>query len=451
MMDVQHRVRGMARAVLIGVDDYSAYDASVGNAPGTSDNRGARNDVRTYVHLCRALGIAPEEIRVLTSPPLDAAELGIGEVREATRAEILEAGEWLAQGIEATGGKGILSFSGHGDAGPDGLLLCPTDVSGAELDQAIPLSRLGSRLSSLCDESNITFFLDACHAGGDAQGGTHTRTLRGRPMDHTPTRYSDDGGPLVVAACRADQTSAEAAFDGVWQGALSWAVRTVLDRWTVRMHHGDTFIDISYADLVHRVGALLDALTFTQVPEHDGPASLQPLPLFHRRSEEGIGRASAVQTASIFDRELPPDLSGFRAFEIVEDDDNRTQIGLMVETLSHFSPAIDQKDWQPDMQNWWITNGNTTPPAAFRLYRLWPEADPDPPATAFKIPRPKPDASATALTAPAPYYDVSKVENATTRAVGEMRFSPFTSRWLETTSPFAFDTQTDYLRFQRIT
>ena len=46
-------------AVLIGVDDYSAFDASRALPAGTSGLAGSLNDVRVWWKQCRLLGLAP--------------------------------------------------------------------------------------------------------------------------------------------------------------------------------------------------------------------------------------------------------------------------------------------------------------------------------------------------------------------------------------------------------
>src|SRR5262249_24245822 len=103
-------------AVLIGVDDYSVYDASVSNPKGSSSLSRSRNDVRAFFRLCRQLGFAAENIRVLTSPKLRANELDGGplpeNVFEANGAQIEAAPEWLSSKLVGrTAPIGLLTFS----------------------------------------------------------------------------------------------------------------------------------------------------------------------------------------------------------------------------------------------------------------------------------------------------------------------------------------------------
>src|ERR1700712_1745531 len=62
-------------ALLIGVDDYSAFDVSRDQTIGTHDLKGSRNDVRAFWKLCRLIGMKPANIRVLASPPIYYREL----------------------------------------------------------------------------------------------------------------------------------------------------------------------------------------------------------------------------------------------------------------------------------------------------------------------------------------------------------------------------------------
>ena len=64
-------------ALIIGVEEYRAYDLSMDLPAGTSDVAGALDDARTFFRQCIAMGLAPERIRVLTSPRLTPEEMRI--------------------------------------------------------------------------------------------------------------------------------------------------------------------------------------------------------------------------------------------------------------------------------------------------------------------------------------------------------------------------------------
>src|SRR5262245_32103779 len=106
-------------ALLIGVDDYTAYDASMNLPPDTSNLRGGRNDAVAWYAIARALGIPADRITLLTSPILTLADLPPGAegttLGPATRSAILTAIDALGERLD--GGdpaQGLLSFSGHG-------------------------------------------------------------------------------------------------------------------------------------------------------------------------------------------------------------------------------------------------------------------------------------------------------------------------------------------------
>lgn len=158
-------------ALLIGVGDYRAYDASNHQPPGTSDLAGSLNDVRAWLRLCKEVGI--REVRILSSPPLDLAEEGV-EVREATAEELRAGVSWLAGqlgGAPADAAPiGLLVFSGHGaETANEGLVLCPTDTVAVEgeLAMVVSLEELQGVLASAGAERNLTVVLDCCHDGRD--------------------------------------------------------------------------------------------------------------------------------------------------------------------------------------------------------------------------------------------------------------------------------------------
>src|SRR5580700_3439463 len=101
-------------AVLIGVDDYSAFDASRALPRGTSSLAGSVNDVRVWWKQCRLLGLTPAQIRVVTSPPIAYTELEGARsenVAPATEAEIRSTLGWLAEKLgQPSQPSGLLTF-----------------------------------------------------------------------------------------------------------------------------------------------------------------------------------------------------------------------------------------------------------------------------------------------------------------------------------------------------
>lgn len=162
-------------AVIIGVNHYRAFDASLGLMAGTSDLYGPINDTRLYYKIARQRGIAPSNIRVLTSAAVDpkgyADDADPANFKHATAEEIRAALRWIVEQLDVAGRPvGFVAFSGHGDylTRTGELVLCPQDVA-AVYDPAgeLPDWRLEPvvRLEDLSGSSdiNLTYLLDVCH------------------------------------------------------------------------------------------------------------------------------------------------------------------------------------------------------------------------------------------------------------------------------------------------
>ncbi len=219
-------------ALLIGVDDYSSFDVSRRQAPGTTDLPGSRNDARAFWRLCRRIGIQPANIRVLTSPPIDFHELpgaGPENVAPATEAEILAGAAWLASQLQARAQPdarptGLLTYSGHGDwlagQGP-GALPRRRDGRGhpAISSHAVPFRVLNEMLGEDGAAENLTVVLDTCHSGAIGGAGdrplTHRRlgSLTGNAVSgHVPA--SEQLAGRVMVAARRDQVAYQAVSTG---------------------------------------------------------------------------------------------------------------------------------------------------------------------------------------------------------------------------------------------
>ncbi|MFT3776017.1 MAG: caspase family protein [Minicystis sp.] len=287
-----------AFALLIGIDDYRAYDESAGNAPGTSDLPAGKNDVRAAYQLCRALGIEAENIHVLTSPRLAAGEIfpGVtpGYVGEATRAEIEAQVAWLAKALSHAPGApdapvGLLSYSGHGDFLDGHLALCPSDaraVKGAggdaDLENVIGFPSIRALLARAPGAAeSLTVVLDCCHAaaGADRERGARA-SLTGR------TRTAKDPvqslGARMLMAAPAGETAYQSVFCGEAHGALTWALTVVADQWRVISERGYDRLTLSHGELRDRAQRLLDAISIPQRIALVGPPGIEDLTFFHR-------------------------------------------------------------------------------------------------------------------------------------------------------------------------
>ncbi len=268
-------------ALLIGVNDYSAYDKSTDQKKGTSDLPGSVNDVQAWWTLCKALGFRPENIRVLTSPAIQSNNL-VGATTqttgEATEKGIREGVEWLTKKL---GGDkvavGLLTYSGHGDYVGDGLVLCPTDVTGANLDHSIPYSDLQKAIAAHDAGENLTVVLDSCHAAGVSTPQRRALSLSQRPMPRTLTLRSVDIASRVYTASSRGGTAYQAEFAGRFHGAFTWALTSTLEQWKA-VEQGDSLrLTVSYGEALQRAHGLLKTLSFDQSPGLQGVANVADL------------------------------------------------------------------------------------------------------------------------------------------------------------------------------
>lgn len=261
-------------AVIIGVNDYSAFDASAGKAPGTSNLRGSVNDAGLYVRLARQLGVSDDNMRVLVAPAdgaarpanLDGIPGGL-----PTQANIEAAFDWLIAQLQANPGtQAILTYSGHGDVEDERLVLCPSDMTqGADgqLQDAVHLENVGGKLDTVAKTNLITIFLDCCHAGDVEQG---TRALRAESRPQSRMRMRSNGHP-VLAACRPTALSSEISFGDTHFGAFSWAMTQVLGRWQEPDGgKAGAKYGIAYGEAPQRAAMLMNSLAVEQSPIYEG-------------------------------------------------------------------------------------------------------------------------------------------------------------------------------------
>jgi hypothetical protein len=254
----------MARkALLVGINRYP---------DPASDLRGCVNDVLLMREtLARRYGFTgPAGIRVLTD-------------HRATTGRILEGLEWLVDGA-APGDSLVFHYSGHGSQVPDrngdehdGLdeILCPFD-----LDWEHPLTDddLAAAIAPVPEGALLTVILDCCHSGTGVRepyrdGSGIRRRYLPYPAEPATSRRSvrrfgesvSKVNAVLIAACRDDQTSADAFIDGNYRGAHTWYLHQSLRNanW-----------NSTYRRLVSAAGAALSKAGFDQDPQLEGPARL---------------------------------------------------------------------------------------------------------------------------------------------------------------------------------
>lgn len=255
----------MKAAICVGINDYSFI------GPNTS-LRGCITDAREWAALL-ADYYHFDEIHLLFDGSATPAGLQGALSRLAERA--------------APGDEVVLTYSGHGTRVPD--------ADGDEhdgYDEAIVLSgavytddQLAGDLKMFPAEVRVVVVADSCHSG------TVTRSLHFSPVPPSFTRYADlsralpdapkpdrlhhrFGQPhaenrILLAGCKATQTSADAWLDGDYHGALTFHATRLLREYPWR-----TWADFGRL-LVPRVHC-----TSTQTPQLEGCEAMLSAPVF---------------------------------------------------------------------------------------------------------------------------------------------------------------------------
>lgn len=326
-------------ALLIGVDDYSAFDASRGLEIGTHDLPGSRNDARAFWRTCRQLGMRPENIRVLASPPVDHRELdgaGPENVAPATEAEILAKLAWLAESM-SRGARpmGLFTYSGHGDVtGKQGLVLCPSDAtlaSDGTIAHAIPFAKINAVIAEHNVGDNLTMVIDACHAGASqvkrgARSDGRQLSLVGRRAADVADELTalrapkerDRIGARVLAAARRDQVAYQATLDGRPRGVFSWAITCAMEQWKVASDGSGARLEVSYGKLIETAGRLMSALWFDQTPELRGPEGIADLAVFRAGLVVRPGETSDLPNAALKTAQLDPGMKDYLIYNVTQ-------------------------------------------------------------------------------------------------------------------------------------
>lgn len=258
----------MTRALLIGVNNYKN--------PEVPDLNGCVNDVTNLRHVLITGGVPQGNISVITNS-------------RAKYALIEKRFQWLAK-VSKPDNTVIIQFSGHGsytvDLDGDELERNPSDHYDEisclyDMDWENNKSYITDddwwRLLGMIDPAvNKIVILDTCHSGTGIRsiprGRDHTE-LRPRfappPVDFECRRLFDSvhksaghnlDNTVLLAACRDDQTSADAFLNGSWNGAFTYYLCKAL-----RDENHTT-----YSRLIESVAQKLHFNRFEQVPQAEG-------------------------------------------------------------------------------------------------------------------------------------------------------------------------------------
>jgi hypothetical protein len=273
------------KALLVGINKY--------RDPG-NDLYGCVNDVRLVEETLRAqYGFTGKEnFRILTDS-------------RATREAILDGLSWLTAGA-APGDSLVFHYSGHGSQVPDrngdepsdGLdeILCPYDM-----DWRRPLTDddLAAACAAVPKGALLTVLLDCCHSGTGLRALDRPHApARPRFLPHPSAKPSAGRRParrfgvsvtktnaVLIAACREDQTSADAMIGDAYHGAHTYYLCRALR---------DANWNSTYRALVASAGVALARAGFDQVPQLEGPSRLLSSPFLEPGPKAGDAGGTAT-------------------------------------------------------------------------------------------------------------------------------------------------------------
>lgn len=288
------------RALLIGINDYTASRLGPPQAPGTLPDRdwpnlsGAVNDVKAMEEMLVLLyGFDRRDILTLTD-------------QAATRQAILAALEQHVVNPAAKDDVLLFYYGGHGSQVRNSL----SDERDKLDESIIPAdSRLGARdirdkelrplFNRVLDRgAHLTVILDNCYSGSGARGlptGAHPRGVRPDLRDVADRATSprpETRGALVLSAAQDFDTAWETRdSDGAFHGAFSWALMRAMRDSAAGEPALETFL---------RTQARLRAETPFQEPVIAGTMESKRAPLLgsrrDRRDEHTVVAVEKVQS-----------------------------------------------------------------------------------------------------------------------------------------------------------
>jgi hypothetical protein len=176
-------------SLIIGNEDYASYQTDLNSEVNVAF---AVNDATTFKKYCTsALGIPEGNIRFL---------------KNATTGQMRQSIAWINKIIEKEGGDAevIVYYAGHGmpDEQTHESYIIPVDVSGTDLQSAIKLNDLYSKLSEF-PSKKVTVFLDACFSGGGRGQGL----IAARGVKVKPKKDQLNGNIVVFTSSSGEQSS----------------------------------------------------------------------------------------------------------------------------------------------------------------------------------------------------------------------------------------------------
>lgn len=262
---------GDKRALCVGINNYQ-------NLPDAA-LRGCVNDVKNMVSiLTKFMGFGADDIVELTD-------------EQATKANIMKNLKEMLEGAKA--GKYtnlVFSMSSHGTQVPDisgdesdraDEAFCPTDLivkgDAWDPDHVIADDELNDLFVQLPENVVLECFFDTCHSGTGLKAidlllDRKPRFLPPPSLEafskveglrsHSLSKYLLESGqsnpPILWAACRSDQTSADARIEETWNGAFTYYICTEINKSQNKL---------SRKDLLNKVRLDLKKGRYSQMPQ----------------------------------------------------------------------------------------------------------------------------------------------------------------------------------------
>lgn len=179
-------------AIIIGNEDYHSYQKDLNSE---QDVPFAAEDANVFKEYCvKTLGIEERNMVLLNN---------------ATSAKMNQEIDFITRlAAREPNAEIVFYYAGHGlpNEKTKEPYLIPVDVNASNLDLAIPLYDLYSKLSNT-GAQKVTVFLDACFSGGGRDAGL----VASRGIRVTPKKDALSGNIVVFSATSADQTALQYA------------------------------------------------------------------------------------------------------------------------------------------------------------------------------------------------------------------------------------------------
>jgi hypothetical protein len=278
----------MKKALLVRINDYQR--------PRINDLSGCVNDVLEMGDI------------ILNFYEFERRNVEILTDGRATRANILEGLDRLTKDAKR-GDVLLFHYSGHGSQIPDigerdeedhlDECICPADTAPYNFEEACIIDdELNERFSGLSEGVNLTVILDSCHSGTatrEISGELGIRETRiGKFLPPPPDlaweidermrgrrkKFGIDVNEernILLAACRENQTSADAFISGGYHGAFTYflvdTIKEVFENRRFSRSHDEVVRkngSITYRELVEKTGEKLEKNGFEQIPQLEG-------------------------------------------------------------------------------------------------------------------------------------------------------------------------------------